>query len=226
MIYTVTLNPAIDETLEVEHLRPGATHRVLSRCRYAGGKGINVARALRVFAEDCVALTIAGGTTGQELAGLLRQEELPCTVYAAPHPTRVNLKISSRGDGLTTELNAPGLLGEAAPAGRLREELLERLLPGDVVVLCGSLPQDLPAGWYRDLTAECRKKGAAVYLDTAGEPLILGITAKPDCIKPNREELEPLPPAPGSWCWSPCPATAWQPLNPWRKRPGSCCTAG
>ena len=187
MIYTVTLNPAIDETLEVEHLRPGATHRVLSRCRYAGGKGINVARALRVFAEDCVALTIAGGTTGQELAGLLRQEELPCTVYAAPHPTRVNLKISSRGDGLTTELNAPGLLGEAAPAGRLREELLERLLPGDVVVLCGSLPQDLSAGWYRDPTAECRKKGAAVYLDTAGEPLFLGITAKPDCIKPNRE---------------------------------------
>ena len=115
MIYTVTLNPAIDETLEVEHLRPGATHRVLSRCRYAGGKGINVARALRVFAEDCVALTIAGGTTGQELAGLLRQEELPCTVYAAPHPTRVNLKISSRGDGLTTELNAPGLLGEGRP---------------------------------------------------------------------------------------------------------------
>ena len=151
-----------------------------------------MARALRVFAEDCVALTIAGGTTGQELAGLLRQEELPCTVYAAPHPTRVNLKISSRGDGLTTELNAPGLLGEAAPAGRLREDLLERLLPGDVVVLCGSLPQDLPAGWYRDLTAECRKRGAAVYLDTAGEPLILGITAKPDCIKPNREELEPL----------------------------------
>lgn len=78
MIYTVTLNPAIDETLEVEHLRPGTTHRVLSRGRYPGGKGINVARALRVFAEDCVALTIAGGTTGQELAGLLRQEELPC----------------------------------------------------------------------------------------------------------------------------------------------------
>lgn len=145
MIYTVTLNPAIDETLEVERLLPGGTHRILSRGRYPGGKGINVARALRVFAEDCVALTIAGGTTGQELAGLLRQEELPCTVYAAPHPTRVNLKISSRVDGLTTELNAPGLLGEAAPAGRLREELLERLLPGDVVVLCGSLPQDLPA---------------------------------------------------------------------------------
>ena len=59
-------------------------------------------------------------------------------------------------------------------------------------MLCGSLPQELPAGWYRDLTAECRKRGAAVYLDTAGEPLILGITAKPDCIKPNREELEPL----------------------------------
>ena len=107
MIYTVTLNPAIDETLEVEHLRPGATHRVLSRGRYPGGKGINVARALRVFAEDCVALTIAGGTTGQELAGLLRQEELPCAIYAAPHPTRVNLRISSRGDGLTTELDAP-----------------------------------------------------------------------------------------------------------------------
>ena len=89
MIYTVTLNPAIDETLEVEMLRPGGTHRVLARRRYPGGKGINTARALRVFAEDCVALTAAGGPTGQELAALLRQEELPCTVFAAPHPTRV-----------------------------------------------------------------------------------------------------------------------------------------
>ena len=147
MIYTVTLNPAIDETLEVEMLRPGGTHRVLSRRRYPGGKGINTARALRVFAEDCVAMTAAGGPTGQELAALLRQEELPCTVFAAPHPTRVNLKILSRKDGLTSELNAVGALGDAACAERLKTELLERLLPGDTVVFCGSLPQDVPAGW-------------------------------------------------------------------------------
>ena len=82
-----------------------------------------------------------------------------------------------------------GAVVGATPADHVRRETPA---PGDVVVLCGSLPQELPAGWYRDLTAECRKKGAAVYLDTAGEPLILGITAKPDCIKPNREELEPL----------------------------------
>ena len=75
MIYTVTLNPAIDETLEVEMLRPGGTHRILARRRYPGGKGINTARALRVFAEDCVALTAAGGPTGQELAALLRRAE-------------------------------------------------------------------------------------------------------------------------------------------------------
>lgn len=192
MIYTITLNPAIDETLEVELLQPGATHRVLSHCRYAGGKGINVARALRVFAEECTALTVAGGATGQELAGLLRGDELPCTIYAAPQPTRVNLKITSRADGLTTELNATGRLGETAPAERLKLELLERLLPGDIVVLCGSLPQDLPAGWYRDFAIACRAKGAAIYLDTAGEPLILGVAAQPDCIKPNRQELEPL----------------------------------
>ena len=80
MIYTVTLNPAIDETLEVEHLRPGATHRVLSRCRYAGGKGINVARALRVFAEDCVALTIAGRTAAAGGAALYR------LCRPSPHP--------------------------------------------------------------------------------------------------------------------------------------------
>ena len=192
MIYTVTLNPAIDETLEVEMLRPGGTHRILSRRRYPGGKGINTARALRVFAEDCVALTAAGGPTGQELAALLRQEELPCTVFAAPHPTRVNLKILSRKDGLTTELNAVGALGDAACAERLKTELLERLLPGDTVVFCGSLPQDVPAGWYRECITACREKGAAIFLDASGEPLILGISAKPDCIKPNREELELL----------------------------------
>ena len=192
MIYTVTLNPAIDETLEVEMLRPGGTHRILSRRRYPGGKGINTARALRVFAEDCVALTAAGGPTGQELAALLRQEELPCTVFAAPHPTRVNLKILSKKDGLTTELNAVGALGDAGCAERLKTELLERLLPGDTVVFCGSLPQDVPAGWYRECITACREKGAAVFLDASGEPLILGISAKPDCIKPNREELELL----------------------------------
>ena len=60
------------------------------------------------------------------------------------------------------------------------------------MVLCGSLPRDLPAGWYRDCITACRAKGARVYLDSAGEPLILGIEGQPDCIKPNREELEPL----------------------------------
>ncbi len=183
MIYTVT---------QVEMLRPGGTHRILSRRRYPGGKGINTARALRVFAEDCFAMTAAGGPTGQELAALLRQEELPCTVFAAPHPTRVNLKILSRRDGLTTELNAVGALGDATCAERLKTELLERLLPGDTVVFCGSLPQDVPAGWYRECITACREKGAAVFLDSSGEPLILGISAKPDCIKPNREELELL----------------------------------
>ncbi len=192
MIYTVTLNPAIDETLEVRQLLAGGTHRILSRARYAGGKGINAARALRVFAEDCTALTIAGGATGQQLAELLRQEGLPCTIYAAPQPTRVNLKIVSDADGITTELNETGFLGDTAPAGRLKAELLDRLKPGDTVVLCGSLPRDLPAGWYRDCITACRAKGARVYLDSAGEPLILGIEGQPDCIKPNREELEPL----------------------------------
>ena len=192
MIYTVTLNPAIDETLEVERLLAGDTHHILGCTRYAGGKGINVARALRVFAEDCTALTIAGGATGQELAALLRQEGLPCAVYAAPQPTRVNLKIAARSDGLTTELNDTGILGDTAPAERLKAELLERLTPNDTVVLCGSLPRDLPNGWYRDCIAACHDKGAKVYLDTAGEPLILGIAGQPDCIKPNREELEPL----------------------------------
>ena len=165
MIYTVTLNPAIDETLEVETLVPGGTHRVLSRCRYPGGKGLNAARALGVFAEDCTALLTAGGPTGEELAGLLRREALPCRVYPVPQPTRVNLKITAHNDGLTTELNAPGRLGDPHAALQLQQELLELLLPGDCVVLCGSLPQDLPGSWYRDCIAACRSTGAKVFLD-------------------------------------------------------------
>lgn len=160
-------------------------------------------------------MTAAGRPHRQELAQFsLRQEELPCTVFAAPHPTRVNLKILSRKDGLTTELNAVGALGDAACAERLENgELLERLLPGDTVVFCGSLPQVVPAGWYRECITACREKGAAVFLDASGEPLILGISAKPDCIKPNREELELLY---GYACSGP---------RTLRKRHGSCCTA-
>ena len=129
---------------------------------------------------------------GNSLLSCCGRKGFPAPLYAAPQPTRVNLKIVSDADGITTELNETGFLGDTAPAGRLKAELLDRLKPGDTVVLCGSLPRDLPAGWYRDCITACRAKGARVYLDSAGEPLILGIEGQPDCIKPNREELEPL----------------------------------
>lgn len=190
MIYTVTLNPAMDETLQVQHLQIGATHRILSRRRDPGGKGINVARMLRFFYRDCLAYAVLGGTTGEEIAEKLQAEGLPFEAILSPLPTRTNLKLVSAQNGETTELNAPGAVGGMGCAEELLRSLLPRLKCGDTVVLCGSLPTDISDGFYRECIRACRKLGARVLLDTSGAALASALSAAPEYLKPNRAELE------------------------------------
>ena len=156
MIYTVTLNPAIDETLEVEHLRPGATHRVLSRCRYAGGKGINVSGVLRELGCESVALGFVAGETGAWLErGLAAQGLKTDFVHLENGMTRINVKIKA---GQETELNGAG---PAIPESALQqlEAQLDKLVEGDILILAGSIPASLPQSVYERLLARLQGGG-------------------------------------------------------------------
>ncbi len=188
MIYTVTLNPALDHTLQLDRLQPGRLHRARAAVLTAGGKGINVSRVLTGLSVPNTALLLAAGGTGQLLQTLLQAEGVETRPLFLPQgSTRINVKLLA---GEETELNTPGPAVAAADFARLCAQV-RTLQPGDWLCLCGSLPPGLPADAYCRLL-EAVGKGVHTMLDTAGEALAAALPAHPGLIKPNRVELEAL----------------------------------
>lgn len=192
MIYTVTLNPAMDKTVQIECFAVGKVNRILSSRNDPGGKGINVSRTLAVLHQKSVIMGILGGHTGDLIADRLREEGFDCDFTFCEASTRINLKVVDPLLGVTTDINDPGAPAGAAVLDCAKQKLLHRLQAGDIVVLSGSLPAETPAGTYRDWIRECTALGAEIFLDATGEALALGLGAAPFCVKPNREELQAL----------------------------------
>lgn len=192
MIYTVTLNPAIDKTVEIPGFAAGTVNRVTALREDAGGKGINVSKCLRALGAESVAVVMLAGDAGDRLEELLRQEGLTILSAEIPGQTRTNLKIVDRDRGQNTDINEPG---PAVPKTALRQLLIrlcQRIRPGDVVVLSGSLPQGAAKDTYRQWILRFQELGAKVLLDADGEILIEGVQAVPYLIKPNEQELSRL----------------------------------
>jgi len=192
MIYTITLNPALDRILEAPGFLPGNSCRVLSESFSAGGKGINVSRALKRLETENHALFLSGGETGEILIKKLRQEEIAHTAFSTLGETRINLKIFDPAAGQTTELDQKGPKVGLKALQELKERLFSLLKKGDTAAFCGSLPEDLPEDTYAELIEMARKKGARTVLDSSGEGLKQGLLAKPDLVKPNVSEMEYL----------------------------------
>ena len=192
MIYTVTLNPAIDKTAVIENFCPGAVNRIGMLREDAGGKGINVSKCLKNLGADSTASVILAGDAGKRLEKMLGEMGIPSLVVWAEGESRTNLKIVDLAKRENTDINEPG----PAVSGELLEELKtklgERILPGDLVILSGSLPAGVDRGLYGNWTAYFRSLGARVYLDADGEPMKRGIEAVPSVIKPNDGELAAL----------------------------------
>lgn len=193
MIYTVTLNPAVDKTVEIPGFAAGKVNRVVSVREDAGGKGINVSKCLRALGAESVAAVVLGGDGGDRLEVLLQQENMQILrAEISAGETRTNLKIVNPETGENTDVNEPG--PEVKP-GELRQFLVrmcQRIRPGDLVVLSGSLPKGAPADTYKVWTERLRELGAKVFLDADGTCLAEGIQGKPDFIKPNASELARL----------------------------------
>ena len=193
MIFTVTLNPALDKTVTIPSFSVNTVNRVRQLRTDAGGKGINVSKCIGVLGGSSTALVILGGNVGRKIFSFLKEQPGIATLAVwTDGETRTNLKIVDPERGFNTDINESGPAVEIEILNRLQDELLSRVREGDIVVLSGSLPAGAPAGLYGDWCGLLKKRGARVFLDADGDCLALGLKAKPDLIKPNRVELAAL----------------------------------
>lgn len=192
MIYTVTLNPAIDKTAVIENFGAGRVNRVASIREDAGGKGINVSKCLKKLGAETVAAMILAGDTGRRLERMLCALEIPVLPIWTEGENRTNLKIIDPVKKENTDINEPGPVVSATLLESFRNILAEQIRPGDVLILSGSLPAGVDRGLYGQWTEHFRGKGVFVYLDADGEPMRKGLAAVPYMIKPNNDELAAL----------------------------------
>jgi 1-phosphofructokinase len=188
MIVTFTANPSVDRTAELDRLVRGAVTRLSGIRVDAGGKGVNVTRALTANGAPSVAVLPVGGAEGAQLAALLASERLDVRAVPIAHAIRSNVTIVER-DGTTTKLNEPGPELSAGDIRELTTELLAAAAGADWAVLSGSLPPGAPADLYARLTERLHAAGVRVAVDTAGDSLRAVLPSHPDLIKPNAHEL-------------------------------------
>ena len=189
MIYTVTLNPALDKTATVENLRLDSVNRISELRVDPGGKGINVSKVVRELGAKTVAIALLGGHTGTMLRNMLVELGIECKVLEVEGETRTNLKIKDPVLKTNTDINEPGPEVTDEQLRGMLDGLVGEVGSGDIVVLSGSLPRGAAADTYKVWVAALKKTGAKVYLDADGDKLVRGIEAKPDLIKPNEIEL-------------------------------------
>jgi 1-phosphofructokinase family hexose kinase len=192
MIYTVTLNPCLDRYIDVETLDTDDVNRAVHEARFAGGKGINVSRVIHELGGDTVALGFSGGFSGYELEGRLVNSGITSGFTTIAGDTRTNINIRDLRNGETTRVNAIGPTIQEAELGAFAHAF-RRLAPAPAyVVLSGSVPPGVTHGIYAQLARWAQDQGAKVVLDTDGEPLRLGLAARPYMVKPNIHELSRL----------------------------------
>lgn len=192
MVYTVTLNPAIDKTVVIENFAPGCVNRITSIREDAGGKGVNVSKCLKKLGAETVAVMILAGVTGKRLESMLKEMKIPMLRIPAEGENRSNLKIIDPVNHTNTDINEPGPKIDENLLEELKEKLGKSVSKGDIVVLSGSLPKGTDKSLYARWVKYFHYRGVSVYLDADGEAMAKGIAAVPALIKPNNDELAAL----------------------------------
>ncbi|MER6343498.1 1-phosphofructokinase [Streptomyces sp. NPDC001595] len=188
MILTVTPNPSLDRTYEVQALRRGEVIRAETERMDPGGKGVNVSRAVAAAGRRTVAVLPLGGAPGALVADLLDAQGIEVAPVPVAGATRSNIALAE-SDGVLTKINAPGPELSAAEQELLLETVREQSRDADWIACCGSLPRGLAPSWYADVVTRAHAGGARIALDTSGRALLEALRARPDVVKPNAEEL-------------------------------------
>ncbi len=190
MILTVTLNAAIDRTVAVPNFRLGHRHRAVESRIVAGGKGVNVARALKLLGRPVIATGLVGGATGTRILERLSEESILNDFTRIEGESRTNLAVVDPTSGEQTEINERGPEVRADEVDRFIEKLLYLAQGANLCVLAGSLPPGAEPDVYARLIGELRRLGLLAILDTDGEPMRLGLRAEPAVVAPNVIEAE------------------------------------
>ena len=175
MIYTVTLNPAFDKTVEIPTLTVDAVNRITNMRTDPGGKGINVSKVISKLGGQSIATGILGGNTGRAILSAMEDMKLTTCFHFVEGETRTNMKIIDPVNHTNTDINEPGMITD-----------------GDIAVISGSIPKGSPKDTYYVWTKAFREKGTKVILDADGDLLREGLKASPYMIKPNHHELSAL----------------------------------
>ena len=187
MIYTLTLNPAIDHIVRVDKLEIGEINRMYEESISAGGKGINASKILKNLDEESIALGYIAGFTGREVERLVNKEGISSDFIKVENGfTRINTKIKSEKE---TEINGPGL----EITEKDKENLLykiDEIKDGDYLFLSGSIPSSMDKGFYAEIMERLSSKDVIIVVDTTGEALKKTLKYVPKLIKPNLRELE------------------------------------
>ena len=192
MIVTVTTNAALDRTLTVPVFQIGFRHRSSDVLTLAGGKGINVARTLKILEVPVVATGLAGGRTGTRIIEELTSEAILNDFVRISAESRTSTAVVDPTAGTHTEINEWGPEVSAVELEMLTEKLHYLSRGADFVVLSGSLPRKVATTFYADAVRDLSRRDVRVVLDSEGEPLRLAVEAGPFLVSPNQREAEQL----------------------------------
>jgi 1-phosphofructokinase family hexose kinase len=192
MIVTVTPNPGLDRTLTVPRILFNTVTRATSLRLDWGGKGFNVSRALKALGVESVAMGFVGGATGHTLAQGLTSLGIATDFAYIAGETRTNVVIAEPNGERHVKVNEAGPTVRAEELTAFLNLAHERVRPGNIWVLSGSLPLGMPCDFYAQIITLVQAAGAKAFLDTSGEPLRLGCTARPYLVKPNALEAEEI----------------------------------
>lgn len=188
MIATLTPNPSVDRTVEVEAFVRGAVSRALRGRVDPGGKGINIAGALVAHGHDVTAVLPTGGWEGVQLAKLLEEEGITSVRVPIEGSIRANISVVEP-DGTVTKFNEPGPHLSPSEIEALIAATADAAAGAQWVVGCGSLPPGPADDFYALVVDRLARSDTKVAIDTSGPALLKSLSAGPDVIKPNLEEL-------------------------------------
>ena len=190
MIYTVTLNPAIDKTIILEELKKGEVNRILNSRVDVGGKGINVSKVLCSLNTRSICTGILGKENSDFFLKYLTNLGIDTNFHIISGENRTNIKIVEKTNYILTDINDRGFKMTMKDLDNFLSYFLFFVKEGDIVVISGSLPEGIDSDSYGYIIEKLKEKKAKVVLDADGEPLYYGMKSIPYAIKPNIDELK------------------------------------
>lgn len=192
MILTITLNASIDRTVIVEDFQTGKINRINNPVETAGGKGLNVTRALKAYGLESVATGFIGGNSGRKLEELLKSDNINSDFYQIKNETRSCLAIIDKNNNNITEINENGPVINNDEIQGLYKKIDKLSKKHKIAVISGSVPKSVSEDIYFDIIEICKKNNVLTLLDASGIHLKNGVGAYPYLVKPNQYEAEEL----------------------------------